>query len=1057
MSNKNTKKTIVMAAAAAAVTGGAMAVTGNAHADTVSSSANTQTQDSQASDLKSQQDTSRQNYADAKQDYTRAQEDLAQVTAKNTEAQGNVDNAQTDVNNASDNVQSAATAERSAQTAVDHAQSEANNAQSDYDQAVSQAAQDNQAAKDAQDVLNKANQAVSDAQKTADEASQKQAQAQSNADTAAQNVDATNDQVQKRQSDVDKAQDSVKTAQDDVKNAQSHDQLVSQDTQDVTAKTSAKNAADAKVNDAQKISDEKKGAKSSAEQAVKNAQSVVDGLSKDIDQSPLPTFKFTDQQKQLTQSLVQEYMAYLKEGHSIATSNDVMNLPSFKAWQSAMTYSGGWHMDHDDLGEFLGVSWTDENAQDKATVIDLNHMSTDNVQELSQWTAAVLNQITAELGIQKYVGKIVVTSGMVGMAQEVAALTSENNQSGYGHYLYGLNKAAYDYGLTDDTQYVTDEYKNSCSGSNKFGESADSMASSDYSTKITMAGAKESILVTIKNMLANDSSSFNQHTTALLGITNLMNNDPQVPGQVLGVSISANAKPDGRTTTHIIEFSQSQVMSNGNEYKNNTDAMKKRLHDKGTNVILNNPYEGDAQEDHATQLANAKQVLQEAQAKLNTATTEATQADADLASAQAAAQTAATELKAAQTKLAHDQESGMSLAGAQAELTKAQSVLAQKQANLADAKTAAQKAQDMQTQADAALASVKADSQKAQTELANAQAKAKSAQVRVDELTGADQAVTAAQEKLNAANEALRVAQSNHNQAQANLTKAQAALTKAETALKAAQDTAAQTAQELTAAQAKAGSAKAALDKAKASLITDAKVYGDSVAIKDITIHAGEAVPTPEIANPMADDPTQDLVMGAYLKLAASKLDTIPTGTTVAWANLAQLNADAQIVGNHQEGALITFPDGSTMTLGVPLTVLAAQTPAMPVDPSKPSKPTEPTNPSKPADPTDGKRDASQTDRNKSTDDQGQTTTDGRTDSEQSAISNDTRVNGDSNVTVKTVATANTTNGQPTNKRSDLNNGQLPQTSNKNENALIGLGLVTMLGMFGLAGIRCKN
>ncbi|MGF0083230.1 hypothetical protein, partial [Limosilactobacillus reuteri] len=70
-----------------------------------------------------------------------------------------------------------------------------------------------------------------------------------------------------------------------------------------------------------------------------------------------------------------------------------------------------------------------------------------------------------------------------------------------------------------------------------------------------------------------------------------------------------------------------------------------------------------------------------------------------------------------------------------------------------------------------------------------------------------------------------------------------------------------------------------ALANAKEALITDAKVYHDSVSIKPVTIHKGESVPAPEIANPTAEDPTQSLVVGAYLKLATSKLDTIPTGT----------------------------------------------------------------------------------------------------------------------------------------------------------------------------------
>ena len=499
-------------------------------------------------------------------------------------------------------------------------------------------------------------------------------------------------------------------------------------------------------------------------------------------------------------------------------------------------------------------------------------------------------------------------------------------------------------------------------------------------------------------------------------------------------------------------------------------------------------------DDHASQLASAKQALQNAQAKLATANAEASQADAALDSAQADAQKAADELKAAQDKLAHDQSSSMSLEQAQAELQKAQSTLAQKHANLADAKTAAQKAQAMQSQADSALASAKANAQKAQAALTNAQTKAKSAQARVNEFTGTDKAVAAAQDKLNAANESLQVAKSNHNTARENLIKAQDALKTAKSKLQAAQDAASKASQELAEAQNKAEKTKAALDKAKAELITDAKVYGNSVDIKNVTIHVDEAVPAPQITNPTADDPTQSLVMGAYLKMASSKLDTIPTGTTTAWSDLNQLNADAQIVGSYQEEALVFFPDGSTTMLNVPLTVLAAEkpvTPVTPVDPSEPVKPEDHTgDQSHTTVPTDHNQD--QTDGQQPSGDTTNTTTstdptmpnDQKSNHKQSSANDrnvtvtpshdatvNSEVNGDSNVTAKPIATDTNTNNSAniqltTNgtanattmpKRSDLNNGLLPQTGNKNEAGLIGLGVASVLGALGLAGTNKKR
>src|SRR5699024_6366946 len=167
-------------------------------------------------------------------------------------------------------------------------------------------------------------------------------------------------------------------------------------------------------------------------------------------------------------------------------------------------------------------------------------------------------------------------------------------------------------------------------------------------------------------------------------------------------------------------------------------------------------------DDHAAQLANAKQALQDAQAKLETTKQASSQASADLPSAKADAKAAADELKAAQDKLVHDSGSSMSLADAQEALKNAKAVLAQKQVNLADAKKAAQKAQTMKIQSDSALASAKQEAQNAQKALANAQAKAKSAQEHVDALASNDQAVADAKDNLNAANQKLQVAKSNH-------------------------------------------------------------------------------------------------------------------------------------------------------------------------------------------------------------------------------------------------------------------------------------------------------
>lgn len=323
-------------------------------------------------------------------------------------------------------------------------------------------------------------------------------------------------------------------------------------------------------------------------------------------------------------------------------------------------------------------------------------------------------------------------------------------------------------------------------------------------------------------------------------------------------------------------------------------------------------------------------------------------------------------------------------------------------------------------------------------------------------------------------------------------------------------------------AQAHEQDTQAALAKAKAGLITDNKVCGDSVAIKDQTIHAGEInkIVDPEIANPMAADPTQSLVMGAFLQMATSKLDTIPTGTTASWGDLNKLNHDANTVGDHSENVLVTFPDSSTTTVKMNLHVLAAVKPSQPdtptVNPGHETKPGDDQKPTTPSDPTDqpghnvkpvddnkpstepsttpsheeqqpgthtDTPTAKPSDQQPSTQpsgNQGQTTpdhkatsnhdsnvtvapiADNKADGAQTVVTN-----GDNNITVKPVAneignsdeylTVEPTTNSTAVKRSELNNGQLPQTGSKSETGLISLGLTTMFAMLGLASLRRKN
>ena len=1395
MTKKNTKKTLAMAAAAAAVTGGTMAVTGNVHADTVNTQANTQTQtqtqNPQVSDLKTQQDASRQVYADANkanadahQATQNAQDNLVNATAKTTEAQGAVDNAQSAVNQASNDVTAATNKANQAQTDVENAQDAQTQAQNDYENAVKQSttSADEQSALDqAQADAKTAEGAVTDAQSKLADATSKQSQAQSNADTATQNVKDATDRVNSDQSAVNQAKSNVKNAENDVQTAQNHDQVVSQDQNDVQAKTDAKNKADAKVNDAQKVNDEKSEAQSNAQTAVNDAQKTVDQLSQGVQvvntinasdaylnqiNKERGGMGFIDQNLKPKNMSDSDYQQLVSESKKLNQSNQYQDDPAAEAIPVHMN-SNGTLSDEDakfasqyaaqllnPLRQKAGspvykiTNGSLKIAQDVADRYSNDHWNQwekghDNagIEAVgNQWGVGINESWSGDISFahQKFVADnpddILATSGtwvseyngltrndlQRGIYDAIKAMLFDDMGESFGHAtdILGIRETnankpvefgvSYEYDTSDHvTNFAGQKNKNAggfhfnsefnSSNTNPNGKFFQAEWQKEVAIPKTddhAAQLKESITVSpewinlvkkIQERLMSPSNTTDMDFTneegqewyklaAQLRKQNKYVSDPtqaaipvhinsdgtlskadQTDATQFYLSILNQARkvvglPELKISEQSLEMGDKiakqynddnwcifpytiknvggfdmvgldtndphygqhdfkaidqnhascenagavanstitvynddndpasgvKSLSYNTNWAKNRDELHKAMFDDAVYMLFENssnpghaenalglhsasldkgngfasiqtdkfgqihfnvesetvkdtsteiPVETSSQtDDHAAQLANAKQTLQDAQAKLETAKQEANQASADLASAKADAKTAADELKAAQDKLAHDSGSSMSLADAQAKLKNAKAVLAQKQANLADAKKNLQNANTMKSQSDSALKKANADIKDAQDAVQTAQAKAKDANAKVDAIKAkiaADnnsKALSDAEAKLNQTKQDLQVAQSKKDEADKALAKAQATLKNKQEALKKAQANAQTAAQNLKSAQdavkkaqAHEQDTQAALKLAKDNLITDNKVYGNSVAIKDQTIHAGEInkIVDPQIANPMAKDPTQSLVMGAFLQMAASKLDTIPTGTTAKWNQPQNVSRDANLVGDHSEDVLVTFPDGSTTTVKMGLHVLVAVKPSQPDTPvvnpgheAKPGDDQKPTTPSAPKDqpghdvkPGDGNKPSTEpsttpsheeqqpgthtdtptakpSDQQPSTqpsgdEGQSQTTTpdhketsnndsnvtvapnaDHKTDSAQTVATN-----GNNNVTVKPVA--NEVENTNTAKRSDLNNGKLPQTGNAKSS--IALGIATLIGMFGLAYDRRKD
>ena len=1153
--------------AAAAVTGGTMAVTGNVHADTVNTQADTQTQtqNPQASDLKTQQDASRQAYADANkanadahQATQNAQDNLVHATAKSTEAQDTVDSAQSAVNQASNDVTAATNKANQAQTDVENAQDAQTQAQNNYDNAVKQSttSADEQAALDqAQADAKTAEGAVTDAQSKLADATSKQSQAQSNADTATQNVKDATDRVNSDQSAVSQAESNVKNAENDVQTAQKHDQVVTQDQNNVQAKSDAKNKADAKVNDAQKVNDEKSEAQNNAQTAVNDAQKTVDQLSKDTS-TDLSGNTHLNMSQQWINTVKSAYQDALKQNTNAQTSLDFETDALKKAFGTNIP--GANKLNH----------YTNDPAL-QAIPLKLENGRLNASQELdaTRYYLTLVNQIQEALGTPqqkitsqslkdatKVVNQYIADNWIITeKGHDDSALKSTRMSEAMGeNYINNgpltmndLHKAIFDQ-MTNMLFNPQGDWKHAMIVANAYGQ---------------FAGKTAGVQLNFEPN-SNQGGLFDQLNLHGAGVLHFLSNtDAPKDDQYIAINPSQQEAVDKAGNTlnqaqanyenfvknnqsgdldlaHIVSQQDYQnnkakydADPNGawaptykatvDQYNKQQAALKPYLdaidqaQNKLDQVYFAKTSDSSQTDDHAAQLANAKQALQDAQAKLETAKQEASQASADLASAKADAQHAADELKAAQDKLAHDSGSSMSLADAQAKLKNAKAVLAQKQANLADAKKNLQNANTMKSQSDSALEKANADVKDAQDAVQTAQTKAKAANEKVDAIKAKiaknNKAASDAEAKLNQTKQDLQVAQSKKDDADKALDKAQATLKNKQDALTKAQANAQTAAQNLKSAQdavkkaqAHEQDTQAALKLAKDNLITDSKVYGESVAIKDQTIHAHEInkIVSPEIANPMAKDPTQSLVMGAFLQMAASKLDTIPTGTTAKWNQPQNVSRDANLVGDHSEDVLVTFPDGSTTTVKMDLHVLVAANPSQPETPvvnpghDQTTTPTDPTDqPDHDVKPGDDNKPSTEpsttpsheeqqpgthtdTPTAKPSEQQPSTQPSGNQGQSQTATpdhkatvndNNNVTVapnadheadgaqtvvtNSDNNVTVKPVASeVENTN---TAKRSDLNNGKLPQTGNAKSS--IALGIATLIGMFGLAYDRRKD
>lgn len=676
-------------------------------------------------------------------------------------AQTNLDKAKADTQNASDSLQQAKVNETTAQKAVDEQTGKVSDAQNNVDKAQADvttaqngltAAQENaknateaniQAAKDnvatqeqnvatAQDQARQANDAVTeqankvaDAQKAVNDAQNNTSAAQNNVNTAQKTVDdakaamdpanvqATVDAANKAEAQVNQDKQNVATAQTNLENAK---------TADATRQTNIDNAQKA-VNTAQ----------ANVDFSTKQAQEMKDQLNK------------YQGIKDAAQKAVDGLNDKLANVNTITISDVEAYKKAFNDWYTGSRRGENWtEEDKNFLNDFMNSNTYKGNAADKDVVVDINHLTADQIKELSLFSADLLNQVRNQLGLPK----VIVTEGSLKLAKDVTDNYVSDNWDKFDHDVDGISRAAEENGLL--------------SGGNFY---EDAIFSSDFSEASTMDDLKSILYTGIVTMIGGSGDEM-LHAAGLLGVD-------------FGDDISTGKEQyfSAGTSMFPIKEDQMWITKMGHFFNVSKDYIRDSAKFSTTEVP------GTSTEDLVTQLNTAKAKLASATDALNKAKDADTQAQQILAKNKAELTTAqdnltkaqnvpvqtATAQKAltdAQNKLAADtkinEDAQAKKAAALGDEAAKQKVLDQANANLVTAQKALTDAQNKQKEAENNLSAEKAKLASLQ-QVANEKAQAvKDAQATLDDaknklaaLENAPLLVKAAEDKLAAAQKAL--------------------------------------------------------------------------------------------------------------------------------------------------------------------------------------------------------------------------------------------------------------------------------------------------------------
>ena len=594
---------------------------------------------------------------------------------------GQVDEAKDKLDKSKQAVNDAQAKEKQAQSEKDSAQSELDSAQFEVDSA--QQAKD----KATPGNIEKQNQSVASAGNDKSDAEKQEKNAEDDLAKAKEVVENQEKVVKKSEDNVANAENDVKGAQNDVDNAQA----ILDGTGQAKVVEEKENAeafqkqAQKQVTSAEEALEQAKSDDKNLEDAISSVQNELTEASNVVasTESTLTDATSKADQTQTALEKAQDIFTVAEVGYKAINTIQLTDayVNALKDYATnpyhPVTQEAQWQAHYDNAVKTLtaeqkpniNLNSFKSNVNDKATSVDANNLTTEQMTELSLFASDLLNQIRERFGTPK----TVVTKGMVQVADEVTdGYVADDWGFGKGHDSKAVNNVARKYGLPtyeDDThQYL------------------ENLNSSNNGDKIhTMDDAKKWVYESIYKLMFSDWEW--EHAQNLAGLSSARG----ATKEYFGLDIS---KTLGRTSVHFLTVSDNQVTGNKLDKtevpNNNTAESIVKAYNNANSALLNaQTVNSQAQrEKTSASLANIKakgeqetiqkrlDALKATPLKTPTAQSKLEQAQDILANANKRLENAEKALEALTADVKTKQEN----------LTNAKNVLAQKEANLTNAK-----------------------------------------------------------------------------------------------------------------------------------------------------------------------------------------------------------------------------------------------------------------------------------------------------------------------------------------------------------------------------------